>query len=219
MLRTVRLSGAGAAFALLVAISPAFADGAALRPSVQVPTEVLAVAPPGSCAANPEAKGCPPVDRIVDIEERSPDGSTAFAPLSSGDFTASASRRARRKASVAQAVGFACAVQSWDPVKLFHSGGDAFIRASGANECRAGVGVSYQELYVSLQRWVDDTWQQLATNRAVRYGSGRISEIAGFNCHHERLIAYRTEAFAYAVVNGVGYTGTDRAYQNHTCWP
>ena len=88
MLRTVRLSGAGAAFALLVAISPAFADGAALRPSVQVPTEVLAVAPPGSCAANPEAKGCPPVDRIVDIEERSPDGSTAFAPLSSGDLTA-----------------------------------------------------------------------------------------------------------------------------------
>jgi hypothetical protein len=53
----------------------------------------------------------------------------------------------------------------------------------------------------------------------VRHGAGRISEIAGFNCHHTRLIAYRTEAFGYAVVNGVGYVGTDRAYQNHTCWP
>ena len=72
---------------------------------------------------------------------------------------------------------------------------------------------------VSLERYVDDRWQRLATNRAVRHGSGRISEIAGFNCHHRRLIPYRTDAFAYAVVNNIGYTGTDRAYQNHTCWP
>lgn len=203
------------AWALLVAVSTASADEAVL----QVRPETVAAIPPGSCAANPSAQGCPRVDRIVDVEETSPDGSTAFAPLTAGNLSAVASRRTRHTASASQAVGFACAVQSWDPVKLFHSGGDAFIRASGANECKDGVGVSYQELYVSLQRWVDDTWQQLATNRAVRYGSGRISEIAGFNCHHERLIAYRTEAFAYAVVKGVGYTGTDRAYQNHSCWP
>ncbi len=202
-----------------MAASTASAAENPARPPVQVPAEVSAVAPPGSCAADPTAERCPPVKRIVSVEEQADDGSTSFAPLPDDEKASASRRRARRKVTAAQAVGFACAVQSWDPVKLFHPGGDAFIRASGANDCRAGVGVTYQELYVSLQRWLNDRWENLATNRAVRYGSGRISEIAGFNCHHERLIAYRTEAFAYAVVNGVGYTGTDRAYQNHTCWP
>ena len=187
---------------------------------IEVPERVRMFAPPGSCALNLNADRCPPVEAVVASEVALADGSTAFAPLDlSRATTAKASRRAHRKATAAQAVGHACAVQSWDPVKLFHPGGDAFIRASGANECRSGVGVSYQELYVSLERYVDDRWQPLATNRAARYGPGRISEIAGFNCHHQRLIPYRTDAFAYAVVNNIGYTGTDRAYQNHTCWP
>lgn len=114
---------------------------------VDVPEDVRMVAPPGSCVLNPDADRCPPVDAIVASEVALADGSTAFAPLDlERARTARASRRAHRNATAAQAVGHACAVQSWDPVKLFHPGGDAFIRASGANECRSGVGVSYQDL-------------------------------------------------------------------------
>lgn len=213
------VAGALASTSTAAAESDLAAHGGAGN-AVEVPEGIRAVAPSGSCVMSPDAARCPPVDEIVSSELALSDGSTAYAPLEvANEGAAKSSVRSRRKATAAQAVGHACAVQSWDPVKLFHPGGDAFIRASGANECRSGVGVSYQELYVSLERYVDDRWQRLATNRAVRHGPGRISEIAGFNCHHHRLIPYRTEAFAYAVVNQVGYTGTDRAYQNHTCWP
>lgn len=150
--------------ACFMTVSTASAAENPARPPVKVPAEVLAVGPPGSCAADLTAERCPPVERIVSVEEPSDDGSTSFAPLAPADEKASVSRRrARRKVTAAQAVGFACAVQSWDPVKLFHPGGDAFIRASGANDCRHGVGVTYQELYVSLQRWLNDRWENLAT--------------------------------------------------------
>jgi hypothetical protein len=219
MRRTVMRSGGAAVLASLLAASAAFA---AEPQPVEVPPEVLAVAPPGSCAADPTQDRCPPVTKIVNVQVAAEDGSTAYAPESDAAVASSSRRhRARRRprARASQAVGFACAVNSYFPVLLRHADGDAFIRARGANECQDGVGVTYQELYVGLQRWVDDAWQQLATNRAVKYGSGYISEIAGFNCHHTRVIAYRSSAFGYAVVKGVGYSATDYSYENHTCWP
>lgn len=160
------------------------------------PVRGVSWAPRESCAHSPSRHGCPRVSRIVVVGR----GSRQLA-----------------RASVIPP-GFACADRAYAP-SVTRKGrplGRRKAQARAVNECRTGVGVSYQELYAMLKRF-EHRWINLNTKRVTHVGGGRISATTRFRCRSRRLKAYESEAFAYSVVKGVGYVGTNRRYDNLRC--
>lgn len=173
--------------------------------------------PAGSCAQRPFPARCPAVEHVVrqELDVQTRDGGSAFVPMA-------ATSRTRRMARIAQdySPGFACAVNSYAPVNVVYPSGNVVVRGSGVNSCRSGVGVSYQELILQLDRYQSGAWTNLNTNIFPRAGSGTVNGTAQYDCHHQNVYAYRSYAWGYAVVNGIGYlSAPDGAYANRTCWP
>lgn len=78
--------------------------------------------------------------------------------------------------------------------------------------------MSYQEVYAWLGRYQSGAWATLAGG-LVDSGPGGIT-IQGstrYDCNHQTSYSYRTEAWGYAVLQGVGYFETQYKYANHVC--
>jgi hypothetical protein len=75
------------------------------------------------------------------------------------------------------------------------------------------------ETYVSLLRFeaIAGGWYTLDIATAKSAGPGTHDLYARYDCDHDRTLAYDTQTFGYAVLEEIGYTGTDHLYVNHTC--
>jgi hypothetical protein len=162
-------------------------------------------APAGSCINDPLKAGCPEVTRVELV-------GSGRSPAAAASRAAKA-RSSSTKARAAQANQ--CAVNG-EPPEILYYGGTHRARGRGYNTCTAYAQV--QELYVTLQRFQSNFWASLAQGHAGPTTGGRtIGATATYDCNHQNVYAYRTEAMGYAVVFGIGYLELDYGYANHTC--
>lgn len=161
--------------------------------------------PAQSCLAQPKRPGCPAVDHVVITPSASDANPTVYGPAAAGGFSQNENTGLRRRLQTAQA-SYACAVNASDPFVY------DVAKTTGKNYCISGVGVSEMELWTDILRWspTDQRWYSLNECFTSRAGSGTISCTTSFNCNHPNTLRdYRGSAQGYAVLNGVGYFGTD----------
>lgn len=170
----------------------------------------------GGCAANPGATGCPKVTKVVyapSVGEES--RITGYGPRMSAGPT--------QPTAASVAPGYQCGVFATKPQKYVNLSSDYSIRGRGSNQCFQVPGrpVNYQEVYATLERqYVGGTggWQRLDQEKANKFGPGLVTTFyATYNCDHISLRLYRVSAFAYSVIDGVGFPGTNRKYEDWTC--
>jgi hypothetical protein len=195
--------------------------GAALAGSDEGPPGSIAVAtdhaaavlaqmrvnvPAQSCLAQPKRPGCPTVDHVVITPSASDANATVYGPPVAHGLSQNAGQRRRLQTTQ---VTYACAVNASDPFVY------DVAKTTGKNTCISGVGVTHMELWTDILRWspTDQRWYSLNECFTSRAGSGTISCTTSFNCNHPNTLRdYRGSAQGYAVLNGVGYFGTDYSH-------
>lgn len=163
------------------------------------------------CAADPGAPGCPEVSMVVypeAVAEDTPE--TGYGPPV---------LPAPTRATLSRHSAGVCGVSASAPQRYVNIYSDYSVRGRATNHCFSGQGVTYQEVHATLQRqYLGGGWQNLAAKSARRFGAGYVTTpYARYNCNHRSLRLYRTEGLGYSVVRGVGYTGINRKYEDHTC--
>lgn len=209
--------------------------------------ELKKLAVPGSCASDPAAAKCPKVKKLKFIVN----GKLLDETTPEGEPTARSARKARRSARrpvkavaaldgddvgyapLAGAAatsqippGFACAFRAYPPYTLTYSSGNVVARVATDNKCRSGVGVSYVETNLCLQRYDSPNqgaWGNLNCDIDSQPADGSIGStfttVVQYDCHHSSVWAYRNSTISYSILNGTGYFGYAFKYANLTCWP
>jgi len=226
-------------FSTLLAASGALAFGVAGasagvasgdRPGPNLtPSTVLAVpgAPSQSCAARPQAVGCPTVAKIV-IAPMTGDGTVGLVP---GGPPASQSALRRSRSGTAHAAawpypGYQCGVTALTPEHYLYPSGNYVVRGYGNMDCLGTPkAISYMELGVTLERTLEGTtWNALNTNIWTRFGPGHlpITSVWGqaqYDCHHDETYPYRTNVYGYDVASGIGHFGSTARVAYWECYP
>lgn len=118
----------------------------------------------------------------------------------------------RPTARTSQQLGPYCLLYGEVTSRVTYPSGNEAVRSYGVNTCREEI--SFQELYVTLERYQNDRWTSLNTNYVSRDGGGSISAAPQYDCNHASPYAYRTHVFGYAVLGDTGYFATEDSAQN-----
>lgn len=194
---------------------------------VEIPPQaakIMEQAPAGSCLNDPTRQGCPAVKRIEVSPSSEPidagpppavsEDPAASSGVSYGPAPQAQASRSGRKARAAQAA-YACYLKSLENDIIYVSGN---YKARGRGQNRCSPPVTWTETYVSLRRYeAGPGWYTLDTASATSAGPSNHDLYARYDCDHDRTLAYDTQTFGYAVLNGIGYSGVDHLYVNHTC--
>lgn len=151
----------------------------------------MAQAPAGSCLADPTAAGCPAVSAVVAVAEQT---SAQTAP---------------EETSVQTTLLAGCDADAARPGVVERSDNRLWAFGAGfSNDCASGV--TYQELYVTLFKYLDGRWNQLVVGSRTNYGPEEIGKQVYARCNHNTYRRYMTEAYVYSEQNGTGYAAADR---------
>jgi hypothetical protein len=190
------------------------------------------MAPAGSCLNDPTLAQCPAATRIVGVPANQSGGvrpaatasptrtdSSAGADATTSDYgdagttdTTDTTGTTNTDGDTAYAAMFQCGVRAGYP---YYSVGEAW--GNGANQCTTAA--SWQELYVSLERWRPSTSSSVLLDTAANSGPGgtTIRATARYNCSHTNYRTYRTTSEGYSVVQGVWYAAIQRRKKDLTC--
>lgn len=177
-----------------------------MTPGTYGPTEAVPGAPPGSCAAEPAKPGCPVVSKIV----VSPP-TEGLTPEASGPTTALTGPNAVTPQVSGNEI---CAVHATPP--NVSEGGLAHTRAE--NTCFYGYGVQYTELIAALEKQqLDGSIQWRGSDTATHYGAGTFSVDHYAGCNGRTEFNWLGYAYAYTVINGTGYAGSNQNWRRIPC--
>jgi hypothetical protein len=164
----------------------------------------MAAAPVGSCYNDPTQGKCPNATRVAaDPPTPTPNGVTAYAPLSTSERPA--------QAGVAPAAVDQCAVKADYP--FFAAG---LAQGNGANTCTNAV--TRQELYVTLYDYISTGRRQLDTRAVAKNGGGTLNGQPKFDCYHPVSIRqYEVLSEGYALMGGVWYAASQDRFASFKC--
>ena len=168
-------------------------------------------APEDTCAGDPALPHCPPVTYVVitppPVSAPPPPqvDSHSIAPRSIASRYAPQVTPRRARALDDYAPQY-CTVDASVPWIV-----DGGVYGYGSNYCSGNTGASYMEVDVTLQRFYDSAWYDLARCHSEVWGPAFIGCSPGFDCNHYNSRYYRSEALAYARIRGIGYTGVKRS--------
>lgn len=177
-----------------------------MTPGIYGPSEGVPGAPAGSCAAEPTKLGCPAVSEIVVSAP-----TEALAPQAYGLTPAELTTTP----NIAQASGNEiCAVFGRPP--NVSEGGLAHTRAE--NTCFSGYGVQYTELISALEKQqLDGSIQWRGSDTGTHYGAGTFSVDHYAGCNGRSEFNWLGYAYAYTVINGTGYAGSNQNWRRIPC--
>lgn len=164
--------------------------------------KAMAEAPAGTCLSDPNEAKCPKVTRIAAAVEGNSDP----------DFTAFAFTEEAVAPSLTFAAGIPqCFVKSDPP--FFAAG---LAQGNGAHTCTTAA--SYQELYVTLYDYISTGRRSLDVRSSSGVGGQTLRGSPKFDCNHAtNSRQYETEAFGYSVVQGTGYSATQKDFATFKC--
>lgn len=188
--------------------TPSGSDATVAPPGVYSPEEGIPGAPDGTCPADPDQRGCPDVTEVV-VAPASSEEVTSYGP----DVGAGNGRKGHVAARSTN--GQVCGVTAAYPNVTANNN----AHGHGENECEFGQGVESQQLWVQQDKYqADGNLQNRGTEYSgLRTGAGHIEVDNYANCNGRSAFNWRTFAYAYSVVNGIGYYGQNIKYRSIPC--
>ena len=176
-------------------------------PGVYSPAEGVPGAPSGSCAAQPEQARCPTVGKIV--------VSPTTEGLVSGYGPTAGSGGPKYEAAASATNGNICGVHSEYPNVTVNNR----AHGHGENECLPGYGVQYSELWIELDKYqADGSLQYRGTEYSGRRTGAGLTVVDRYSeCFGRTAFNWRAFAYAYSVINGVGYFGSNQHIRSMPC--
>jgi hypothetical protein len=206
----IGVAGASVIAGLILGGQVAGAETGGASPVRGAPAALVA---PGSCAADPNAAGCPPVSEVVTTD-------SVEAALAGEECTADCPDDPEETgyAPVPGKVGDPniCHVKASRPsISLDPRSATTLAR----NYCEPGYGVAYMEIHGSLHKLTGAGYWDLKDRDVDRKaGHGWVDVRAEQRCDNRNNHYWRSTALAYTVIEpGVGYTGSNQKFHFLDC--
>jgi hypothetical protein len=192
-------------------IEKAKAAGMQIDPAAE---ELMAQAPPGSCANDPTQETCPPADRFVRVD-RVPERMTSseFAGWANAARAGATKSRVVKnpRARAAQMPWERCSWYGTDPYK---EGG--VMKGDAGAQCWGGD-ILRMELYSVLQKQYEGTWYGMDTDLDAVNGPGTTIANARYTCVNTAYRYWRHQIELYVNHFGTWYAASHRFYRWRYC--